>query len=127
MVSLLGRGGGQQKTRRAGGLGWIGRGRGESVGSRALKGFEHQIPRGALVTGTSFSAATLSGLAAASKQSQHNKDPAAFALRLAATAADLGPPGRDDIFGASRGETRALMGNYAQASNVQIKHAKCAS
>lgn len=66
--------------------------------------FYSRAHRDALVTATSFSSAILSGLAAASKQSQHNKDPAAFALRLAATAADLGPPARDDIL--ARAEER---------------------
>ena len=43
MGSLFLPGGGQQKTRRAGGLGWIGKGRGGSVGSVALERIETDI------------------------------------------------------------------------------------
>jgi subtilisin family serine protease len=63
-----------------------------------------------LVTGTSFSAAIVSGLAALAKQANPAQDPGAFARRLAATSVDLGDPGRDEVFGAGRVRTLALIG-----------------
>jgi subtilisin family serine protease len=66
--------------------------------------------RANLVTGTSFAAALVSGLAALAKQTDPAQDPRAFARRLADTSIDLGPPGRDEIFGAGRVRAVELIG-----------------
>jgi subtilisin family serine protease len=65
--------------------------------------------RANLMTGTSFSAAIVSGLAAMAKQVAPGENPRLFANRLAETAIDLGPPGRDDIFGVGRVHASALI------------------
>lgn len=66
--------------------------------------------RANLVTGTSFAAALVSGLAALAKQSDPGQEPHDFARRLADTSVDLGPPGRDEIFGAGRVRAAELIG-----------------
>jgi subtilisin family serine protease len=66
--------------------------------------------RADLVTGTSFAAALVSGLAALSRQTDPAQDPHVFARRLADTSIDLGPPGRDEIFGAGRVRGAQLIG-----------------
>jgi Subtilase family len=52
-----------------------------------------------LVSGTSFAAPFLSGLAALMLEQNSDLTPRQFAKRLEQTSRDLGQPGRDDVFG----------------------------
>ena len=54
----------------------------------------------AMRTGTSFAAPQVSGIAALLLERNRNLDPVAIRSILTSTARDLGPPGKDDQFGA---------------------------
>jgi subtilisin family serine protease len=55
-----------------------------------------------LLSGTSFATAYVSGIAALLLERDPNLDAASIGKLMAAAADDLGPPGRDDDFGAGR-------------------------
>lgn len=63
-----------------------------------------------LVTGTSFSAAVLSGVAALVIERSPGRTPSAIAQTIAKTARDLGKPGRDKIFGAGLANAAGATG-----------------
>ncbi|WP_374568171.1 S8 family serine peptidase [Nitratireductor sp. ZSWI3] len=68
------------------------------------------IPGGVdAVTGTSFAAAIVSGTIANLMRAGETADPQALAALLARTALDLGPPGRDEDFGAGLINAQAAM------------------
>lgn len=65
-----------------------------------------------LVSGTSFAAPFLSGLAALMLEQNRTLTPRQFAKRIEQTSSDLGSPGRDNIFGVGlANSTRALSQN----------------
>jgi subtilisin family serine protease len=63
----------------------------------------------AYVSGTSFAAAYVSGIAALLLERDPNLDPKSVADLLATAAEDLGPVGRDDDFGAGRVDAYASL------------------
>ena len=63
----------------------------------------------AYVSGTSFAAAYVSGIAALLLERDPNLDPKSVADLLASAAEDLGPVGRDDDFGAGRVDAYASL------------------
>ncbi|MGE0565308.1 MAG: S8 family serine peptidase [Pseudolabrys sp.] len=79
------------------------------------------IPEGGykMLTGTSMSAAEVSGIVALMLQRNPNLTPDAVRSMLAATARDLGPKGRDDAFGAGLTDAyRALTDDAPRVSNA---------
>ena len=63
-----------------------------------------------LVTGTSFAAAVLSGVAALLIERYRDLPPERLAAAIAKSARDLGPPGRDPVFGAGLANAAAAAG-----------------
>jgi subtilisin family serine protease len=74
------------------------------------------------MTGTSFAAAHVSGLAALALERDPNLTAAVFRKKLLATAHDLGPKGRDDDYGSGLIDAYALLntisGPTATAANL---------
>jgi Subtilase family len=62
-----------------------------------------------MVSGTSFSAAYISGLAALILERNPGLNPGEVRMVLTGTARDLGPPGRDDQFGAGEADAFAAV------------------
>ncbi len=60
-------------------------------------------------SGTSFSAAYVSGVAALLLERNHALKPEALRMTLAKTARDLGAPGRDDLFGDGQADAFAAV------------------
>jgi subtilisin family serine protease len=71
------------------------------------------------LSGTSFAAAYVSGIAALLLERDGNLDPAALATLIASGADDLGPAGRDEDFGAGR--VNALSSLQAMAPGLATK------
>jgi hypothetical protein len=72
-----------------------------------------------LSSGTSYSAAEISGIAALMLQRKPDLTPAAIRAMLMATAKDLGPKGRDNDFGAGLADAyRAVTEEPARVSNA---------
>ncbi|MEY9183419.1 subtilisin family serine protease [Bradyrhizobium sp. USDA 326] len=68
-----------------------------------------------MTSGTSFSAAYVSGVAALLLERNHALKPEALRMTLARTARDLGSPGRDDLFG--DGQTDAFAAVMAVSAD----------
>ena len=62
-----------------------------------------------MTSGTSFSAAYISGVAALLLERNHMLKPEALRMTLAKTARDLGSPGRDDLFGDGEADAFAAV------------------
>jgi subtilisin family serine protease len=62
-----------------------------------------------MISGTSFSAAYISGLAALMLERNPALKPDEVRTILTTTARDLGPPGRDDLFGAGEADAFAAV------------------
>ncbi len=62
-----------------------------------------------ITSGTSFSAAYVSGVAALLLERNHTLKPEALRMTLAKTARDLGAPGRDDLFGDGQTDAYAAV------------------
>jgi len=62
-----------------------------------------------MTSGTSFSAAYISGIAALLLERNPALNPAEVRAALMKTARDLGPPGRDDLFGAGAADAYAAL------------------
>ncbi|WP_441234876.1 S8 family serine peptidase [Bradyrhizobium sp. 930_D9_N1_4] len=62
-----------------------------------------------MTSGTSFSAAYVSGVAALLLERNHTLKPEALRMTLAKTARDLGSPGRDDLFGDGQADAFAAV------------------
>lgn len=62
-----------------------------------------------MTSGTSFSAAYVSGVAALLLERNHALKPEALRMTLAKTARDLGSPGRDDLFGDGQADAFAAV------------------
>ena len=62
-----------------------------------------------MTSGTSFSAAYVSGVAALLLERNHALKPEALRMTLAKTARDLGSPGRDDLFGDGEADAFAAV------------------
>ncbi|QOZ10880.1 S8 family serine peptidase [Bradyrhizobium sp. CCBAU 51765] len=62
-----------------------------------------------MTSGTSFSAAHVSGVAALLLERNHALKPEALRMTLAKTARDLGSPGRDDLFGDGQADAFAAV------------------
>jgi subtilisin family serine protease len=75
-------------------------------------------------TGTSFSAAFVSGVAALMIQRNPKLTPAALEKALLATAHDLGPKGRDDMFGAGLMDAFGAVSAVAKSTDaaLQLSH-----
>jgi subtilisin family serine protease len=75
-------------------------------------------------TGTSFSAAFVSGVAALMIQRNPKLTPAALEKALLATARDLGPKGRDEMFGAGLMDAFRAVSAVAPATDaaLQVRH-----
>lgn len=70
-------------------------------------------------TGTSIAAAHVSGLVALMLERQPNLNPARIRAILAETALDLGPKGRDSVFGAGRVDAPAALARAAGQAAAQ--------
>jgi hypothetical protein len=68
-----------------------------------------------MASGTSFSAAYISGLAALMMARNPGLKPDALRAILMKTARDLGPPGRDDLFGAGQADAFAAVEAVAES------------
>lgn len=62
-----------------------------------------------MTSGTSFSAAYVSGVAALLLERNYALKPEALRVTLAKTARDLGPPGRDELFGGGQADAFAAV------------------
>jgi subtilisin family serine protease len=62
-----------------------------------------------MTSGTSFSAAYVSGVAALLLERNYTLKPEALRLTLARTARDLGTPGRDEMFGDGEADAYAAV------------------
>jgi len=71
-----------------------------------------------MTSGTSFSAAYVSGLAALMLERNPALKPDEVRAILMKTARDLGPPGRDDLFGAGEADAYAAVSAVASAALV---------
>jgi len=69
-----------------------------------------------MTSGTSFSAAYISGVAALVMERNSSLKPDEVRAILVKTARDLGPPGRDDLFGAGEADAFAAVTAAAEAS-----------
>lgn len=82
------------------------------------------IPDGGyeLSSGTSYSAAEVSGIVALMLEAKDDLTPDQVRTILMATAKDLGPKGRDSLFGAGLADAyRAVSGDDAVAANGSVK------
>jgi subtilisin family serine protease len=73
-----------------------------------------------MTSGTSFSAAYVSGLVALMLESNPALKPGEVRAILMKTARDLGAPGRDDLFGAGEADAYAAVSAVAAASAVPV-------
>jgi subtilisin family serine protease len=73
-----------------------------------------------MTSGTSFSAAYISGLAALMLERNPALKPSELRAILVRTARDLGSPGRDDQFGAGQADAFAAVSAIAAASEVPV-------
>ena len=73
-----------------------------------------------IASGTSFSAAYISGVAALLLERNPALKPGDVRAILMKTARDLGPPGRDDLFGAGKADAFAAVTAAAAASAVPL-------
>src|ERR1700716_1498562 len=73
-----------------------------------------------MTSGTSFSAAFVSGLAALMLERNPALNPGEVRAILVKTARDLGSPGRDDLFGAGEADAFAAVSAVVAASAVPM-------
>ncbi len=73
-----------------------------------------------MTSGTSFSAAYVSGLAALMLERNPALKPEQVRAILMKTARDLGAPGRDDLFGAGEADAFAAVSTVAAAPAVPV-------
>jgi subtilisin family serine protease len=73
-----------------------------------------------MTSGTSFSAAYVSGLAALMLERNPALKPGEVRAILMKTARDLGAPGRDDLFGAGEADAYSAVSAVASASAVPV-------
>jgi subtilisin family serine protease len=73
-----------------------------------------------MTSGTSFSAAYVSGLAALMLERNPSLKPDEVRAILMKTARDLGSPGRDDLFGAGEADAYAAVSAVVTASSVPV-------
>jgi subtilisin family serine protease len=79
-------------------------------------------------SGTSFAAPQVSGVAALLLQRNHKLDPVAIRTILTSTARDLGPPGRDDQFGAGLVDAMSAVASAGeQSTDVSARSAQPAN
>jgi Subtilase family len=71
-----------------------------------------------ITSGTSFSAAYISGIVALLLERNPALNPAEVRATLMKTARDLGPPGRDDLFGAGAADAYAALSAIAEAASI---------
>jgi subtilisin family serine protease len=79
-----------------------------------------------MTTGTSFSAAFISGLAALLLERNPALKPEEVRATLMKTARDLGPPGRDDLFGAGEADAYAAVSAVAAVPVIAASDAAAA-